>query len=121
MKARQQSGFTLIELVMVIVILGILAVAAVPQFLDLRADARQSALQGIAGSLSSASAINYAGCQVDGAVGARCRAVAACADVNALLQTPIDTTTYTIAGTFPACTVNTTGGTAVGFQAIAAP
>jgi len=125
MKSRQQSGFTLIELVMVIVILGILAVVAVPQFLDLRGDARQASLQGIAGALSSASAINKAACDIDGAVGARCKAVAACADVNALLQSPVTvgTTagTYAFAGTFPACTINTVGGTAVNFTAIATP
>lgn len=57
---RMQSGFTLIELVVVIVILGILAVTAVPRFINLSAEAEAAAVQGVAGSLSSASAINYA-------------------------------------------------------------
>ncbi len=56
----KQTGFTLIELVIVIVVLGILAVAAVPKYIDIVAEARQSATDGVAGSLASASSTNYA-------------------------------------------------------------
>ncbi len=59
MKTTQQ-GFTLIELVMVIVILGILAATAIPRFVDLSTEAEVAALAGVQGALSSASAINYA-------------------------------------------------------------
>lgn len=56
---RQQGGFTLIELIMVIVILGILAAFAIPKFADLGADARRSTIQGVEGSMKSASAIAH--------------------------------------------------------------
>ncbi len=58
-KANQQ-GFTLIELVVVIVILGILAVTAAPKFIDLTGDARTATLEGVAGSLESAGSLIFA-------------------------------------------------------------
>lgn len=65
---NRQSGFTLIELVMVIVILGILAAAALPKFIDTTGEARQAAVEGIAGSLASSSVINYSASLAKGQV-----------------------------------------------------
>lgn len=55
---RNQSGFTLIELITVIVILGALAVIALPRYIDLQDEAERAATEGVAGSLAAASAVN---------------------------------------------------------------
>jgi MSHA pilin protein MshA len=85
---QKQRGFTLIELVMVIVILGVLAAVAIPKFVDLRTDAYLVSAKGYAGALSSANAINYAGCQAKGGVVTAnvCVLVDSCADLGTLLQ-----------------------------------
>ena len=57
---KQQSGFTLIELVLVIVILGILAATALPRFSSLTTEARTAAVNGLAGGVRGASSIAHA-------------------------------------------------------------
>lgn len=102
-----QRGFTLIELVMVIVILGVLAAIAIPKFVDLSSDAKMAAAKGMAGALSSGSAINYAARAVSPtnvttayalATGAACSLVAS----NMQGGQPAG---YNYTGTVPNCTV----------------
>jgi MSHA pilin protein MshA len=82
----KQKGFTLIELVVVIVILGILAATAVPKFIDLTGDARTSVMKGVQGSISSAVNLAHAKALV----------------VGSLTEIEIGTKFYALVNGFPA-------------------
>ena len=63
---KKQAGFTLIELVIVIIILGILAVTAAPKFLNLQEDAKKAAADGVFSGVSSAMQLVYSKSAIEG-------------------------------------------------------
>ena len=136
MKTRQ-TGFTMIELIVVIVILGVLAATALPKFIDLRSDAQAASLSGVVGAAAAAHNINYSGCAVTNNVvtASKCIKVSNCTDTTTLMQggLPTGPTGYTIAaaalgtgaagsnGVTATCTVTqTSGGATLTFLGVSA-
>lgn len=67
---KKQAGFTLVELVVVIAILGILAAVAIPRFADLNSTARESAIDNLDGAVRSAATLAHAQAVAENATGA---------------------------------------------------
>jgi MSHA pilin protein MshA len=100
---RKNQGFTLIELMSVIVILGVLAATAVPRFVDLSGAAKSAAVEGMAGALASAASLNHAQNIANdaGLTNTAPSTVDTCDDIDALLEGGLDSDYYleTTAGT----------------------
>lgn len=105
---QTNGGFTLIELVVVIVILGILAAVAVPKFFDLSGEADQAAVSGVAGALASASSINFAAKRAGSASAVNINTATVCDNttLNAIMQGGIPSG-YTVSGS-GSCAASTT-------------
>ncbi len=92
-----QKGFTLIELVVVVVLLGILGVTALARYQDLSLQAANAAITGVASELSSSAAINYAAAVTGaGSPTALSAATADCGDIAPLFTSGVLPTNHTI-------------------------
>jgi prepilin-type N-terminal cleavage/methylation domain-containing protein len=79
---KKQSGFTLVELVVVVAVIGVLAVIAAPKIVGVASDAREASLSAVASSMTAAMARNYAEREATG----EGSVITKCSNVTLLLE-----------------------------------